>query len=229
MLWKHTVYLLWLEGPAKLSNVGFYSNSLICCICHICCVQQMQCCICHVQQMWCCICCMLAHMRYKFLRYKNTLGIFSQDWNHDQTCFFMTSVNGFFVSPFLLCSHKKEMKSGTDSLWPDVVLPGLWEVACWQGSVYRQAVLSLYWPVPIFCPPFAFSELSNFDTFYSTNLPGWHPKLIAHGESWDFQLSNSIRVGVLDLFSSCVVQLCTGLSPKKYFKCCTVQYGTCST
>ena len=31
-----------------------------------------------------------------------------------------------------------------------------------------------------------------------------------------------------DWFSSCVVQLCTGLSPKKYFKCRTVQYDTIS-
>jgi hypothetical protein len=32
--------------------------------------------------------------------------------------------------------------------------------------------VSLYWPVPIFCPPFALSELSNFDAFYLTNFPG---------------------------------------------------------
>ncbi len=31
-----------------------------------------------------------------------------------------------------------------------------------------------------------------------------------------------------DWFSSCVVQLCTELSPKKYFKCRTVQYNTIS-
>jgi hypothetical protein len=32
--------------------------------------------------------------------------------------------------------------------------------------------LSLYRLVPIFHPPFALSELSNFDAFYSTILPG---------------------------------------------------------
>jgi hypothetical protein len=31
---------------------------------------------------------------------------------------------------------------------------------------------SLYWPILIFRPPFALSEMSNFDTFYLTNLPG---------------------------------------------------------
>ncbi len=30
MLWKPMVCLFWQEGPAKMSTVGFYSNSLIC-------------------------------------------------------------------------------------------------------------------------------------------------------------------------------------------------------
>ncbi len=38
-----------------------------------------------------------------------------------------------------------------------------------------------------------------------------------------------VRLVVRDWFSSCVVQLCTGLSQKKYFKCRTVQYDTIST
>ncbi len=37
---------------------------------------------------------------------------------------------------------------------------------------------------------------------YLTNLPGWHNKIIAHGESWDLQLPNGIRVGGLGTESS---------------------------
>jgi hypothetical protein len=39
----------------------------------------------------------------------------------------------------------------------------------------------------------------------------------------------SLVVECGDWFSSCVVQLCTRLSSKKYFKCRTVQYDTIST
>jgi hypothetical protein len=38
---------------------------------------------------------------------------------------------------------------------------------CCTGDYIQD--LSLYRPVPIFRPPFASSELSNFDTFYLTN------------------------------------------------------------
>ena len=37
--------------------------------------------------------------------------------------------------------------------------------------------LSLYWSIPTFHPPFASSELSNFDAFYFTNLQGLLMKL----------------------------------------------------